>query len=163
MLRRGGVLPVKNTGAVRPNWKNIIPVAAVFLLFAVLGVLAWDRSDPHFDLLIVLFLSFLLALLVYQLLYMKNWRITLSESTVELRNIFGRKKKFARENVRWTTSVSGLHRAIQIILHDYAAKEPLARVSLDCINVNLLFTLPHYGPMTPEDKSAYFCFAVKKN
>ena len=111
----------------------------------------------------MLFLSFLLALLVYQLLYVKNWRITLSESTVELRNIFGRKKQLARDNVRWTTAVPGFNRAIHIILHDYAAKETLARVSLDCINVNLLFTLPHYGPMTPEDKSAYFCFAVKKN
>ena len=157
------MLPVKNTGVVRPNWKNIIPVAASFLLLAVLGVRGWDRSDPRFNLLIVLFLSFLLALLVYQLLYIKNWRITLSESTVELRNIFGRKKQFPRDNVRWTTAVPGFNRAIHIILHDYAAKETLARVSLDCINVNLLFTLPHYGPMTPEDKSAYFCFAVKKN
>lgn len=154
---------MQNTGVVRPNRKNIIPVAAAFLLFAVLGVIAWDRSDPRFNLLIVLFLSFLLALLVYQLLYIKNWRITLSESTVELRGIFGRKKQFPRDNVRWTTAVPGLHRAIHIILHDYAAKEPLARVSLECENVNLLFTLPHYGPMTPEDKSNYFYFAVKKN
>ena len=154
---------MKNTGVVRPDWNGIIPVAASFLLFTVAGVLAWDHSDPRFNTLIVLILGSMLALLVYELLYIYNWRITLSESTVELRGIFGRKKKFTRENVRWTTSVSGLHRAIQIILHDYAAKEPLARVSLDCINVNLLFTLPHYGPMTPEDKSAYFYFAVKKN
>lgn len=154
---------MKNTGVVRPSQKNLIPVAAAFLVFAVLGVLAWDRSDPRFDTLIVLFLSFLLALLVYQLLYINNWRITLSESTVELRDIFGRKKKFPRNNVRWTTSVPGLHRAIHIILHDYAAKETLGRVSLDCANVNLLFTLPHFGRMTPEDKSAYHYFAVKKN
>ena len=154
---------MKKTGVVRPGRKDVIPVAAAFLLFAVLGVLAWDRSDPRFDLLIVLFLSFLLALLVYQLLYIKNWRIILSESTVELCSIFGRKKQFPRDNVRWTTSVPGLHRAIHIILHDYAAREPFARVSLECANVNLLFTLPHYGPMTPEDKGAYFCFAVKKN
>ena len=154
---------MKKTGVVRPNKKNLIPVAASSLLFAVLGVLAWDRSDPHFNTLIVLMLSAMLALLVYQLLYMKNWRITLSESTVELRGVFGRKKQFPRDNVRWTTSVPGFNRAIHIILHDYAAKEPLARVSLECENVNLLFTLPHYGPMTPEDKSAYFCFAVKKN
>ena len=153
---------MKNTGVVRPSRKSIIPVAASFLLFAVLGVIAWDRIDPRFNLLIVLFLSFLLALLVYQLLYMKNWRITLSESTVELRGIFGRKKQLARDNVRWTTSVPGLHRVIHIILHDYAAKETLARVSLECDNVNLLFTLPHYGPMTPEDKSAYHYFAEKK-
>lgn len=154
---------MKNTGVVRPNRKDIIPVAAAFLLFAVLGVLAWDRNDPRFNTLIVLFLSFMLALLVYQILYMKNWRITLSETTVELRGIFGRKKQFQRNNVRWTTSVPGFNRVIHIILHDYAAKEPLARVSLECENVNLLFTLPHYGPMTPEDKSAYFYFAVKKN
>lgn len=154
---------MKNTGVVSPSRKNIIPVAASSLLFAVLGVHAWDRSDPRFNTLIVLILSIMLALLVYQLLYIKNWRITLTESTVELRGVFGRKKQFPRNNVRWTTSVSGLHRAIQIILHDYAAKEPLARVSLDCINVNLLFTLPHYGPMTPEDKSTFHCFAVKKN
>ncbi len=154
---------MKKTGVVRPNRKNIIPVAAAFLLFAVLGVIAWDRSDPHFNLLIVLFLSILLALLVYQLLYARNWRITLSESTIELRDIFGRKKQFPRDNVRWTTSVPGLHRAIHIILHDYAAKETLASVSLDCANVDLLFTLPHYGRMTPEDKSNYFYFAVKKN
>ena len=153
---------MKNTGVVRPNWKNIIPVAASFLLFAVLGVRGWDRSDPRFNLLIVLFLSFLLALLVYQLLYIKNWRITLSESTVELRGVFGRKKQFPRDNVRWTTSVPGFNRVIHIILHDYAEKEQLARVSLECVNVNLLFTLPHYGPMTPEDKSTYHCFAVKK-
>ena len=154
---------MKKTGVVRPNRKNIIPVAAWFLLFAVLGVIAWDRSDPHFNLLIVLFLSILLALLVYQLLYARNWRITLSESTVELRDIFGRTKELARDNVRWTTDVLGRNRAIHIILHDYTAKETLASVSLDCANVNLLFTLPHYGPMTPEDKSNYFYFAVKKN
>ena len=154
---------MKKTGVVRPNRKNIIPVAAWFLLFAVLGVIAWDRSDPRFNLLIVLFLSILLALLVYQLLYARNWRITLSESTVELRDIFGRTKELARDNVRWTTDVLGRNRAIHIILHDYAAKETLARVSLECENVNLLFTLPHYGPMTPEDKSNYFYFAVKKN
>ena len=154
---------MKKTGVVRPNRKNIIPVAAWFLLFAVLGVIAWDRSDPHFNLLIVLFLSILLALLVYQLLYARNWRITLSESTVELRDVFGRTKELARDNVRWTTDVLGRNRAIHIILHDYAAKETLTRVSLDCENVNLLFTLPHYGRMTPEDKSNYFYFAVKKN
>lgn len=153
---------MKNTGVVRPSRKNIIPVAASFLVFAVLGVFAWDRSDPRFDLLIVLFLSFLFGLLVYRLLYIKNWRVTLGESTVELRDIFGRKKQFPRDNVRWTTSVLGLHRAIHVILHDYAAKEPIARVSLDCANVNLLFTLPHYGPMTPEDKSAYHYFGLKK-
>lgn len=156
-------MPVKNTGVVRPNRKNIIPVAASFLLFAVSGVLTWDRSDPRFNTLIVLILSFMLALLVYQLLHINNWRITLSESTVELRGVFGLKKKLARDNVRWTTSVPGLHRVIHIILHDYTAKKPLARVSLECANVNLLFTLSHYGPMTPEDKSAYFYFAVKKN
>lgn len=154
---------MKKTGVVRPNRKNIIPVAAWFLLFAVLGVIAWDRSDPHFNLLIVLFLSILLALLVYQLLYIENWRITLSESTVELRDVFGRTKELARDNVRWTTDVLGRNRAIHIILHDYAAKESLASVSLDCANVELLFTLPHYGRMTPEDKSAYRYFAVKKN
>lgn len=154
---------VKNTGVVRPSGKNIIPVAAAFLLFAVLGVLAWDRNDPRFNIPIVLILSGMLALLVYQILYIKNWRITLSESTVELRGVFGRKKQLARDNVRWTTSVPGLHRAIHIILHDYAAKEPLTRVSLECADVNLLFTLPHYGPMTPEDKSIYYYFAVKKN
>ena len=154
---------MKNTGVVRPGWKNILPVAASFLLFAVLGVRGWDRSDPRFNTLIVLILSFMLALLVYQLLHINNWRITLNESTVELRNIFDRKKQFPRDNVRWTTSVAGFNRAIHIILHDYAAKEQLARVSLDCINVNLLFTLPHYGPMTPEDKSTFHCFAVKKN
>ena len=154
---------MKKTGVVRPNRKNIIPVAASFLLFAVSGVLAWDRSDPRFNTQIVLILSFMLALLVYQLLYINNWRITLSESTVELRGVFGRKKKLARDNVRWTTSVPGLHRVIHIILHDYTAKKSLARVSLECANVNLLFTLPHYGPMTPEDKSAYFYFAVKKS
>ena len=154
---------MKNTGVVRPSRKSIIPVAASFLLFAVLGVIAWERSDPHFNLLIVLFLSILLALLVYQLLYARNWRITLSESTIELRDIFGRTKELARDNVRWTTSVPGLHRAIHIILHDYAAKETLASVSLDCANVDLLFTIPHYGRMTPEDKSNYFYFAVKKN
>lgn len=154
---------MKNTGVVSPSGKNIIPVAASFLLFTVLSVLAWDCSDPRFNILIVLILGAMLALLVYQLLYIKNWRITLSESTVELRGIFGRKKQFPRENVRWTTSVPGLHRVIHITLHDYAAKEPLARVSLECENVNLLFTLPHYGPMTPEDKSNYFYFAVKKD
>ena len=154
---------MKNTGVVRPGWKNILPVAASFLLFTVAGVLAWDRSDPRFNTLIVLILGSMFALMAYQFLYIKNWRITLSESTVELRSVFGRKKQFPRDNVRWTTSVAGFNRAIHIILHDYAAKEQLARVSLDCINVNLLFTLPHYGPMTPEDKSAYFYFAVKKN
>ena len=154
---------MKNTGVVRPGWKNILPVAASFLLFTVAGVLAWDRSDPRFNTLIVLILGSMFALLAYQLLYIKNWRITLSESTVELHGVFGRKKQFPRDNVRWTTSVAGFNRAIHIILHDYAAKEQLARVSLDCINVNLLFTLPHYGPMTPEDKSTFHCFAVKKN
>ena len=154
---------MKNTGVVRPGWKNILPVAASFLLFTVAGVLAWDRSDPRFNTLIVLILGSMFALLAYQLLYIKNWRITLSESTVELHGVFGRKKQFPRDNVRWTTSVPGFNRVIHIILHDYAAKEQLARVSLECTNVNLLFTLPHYGPMTPEDKSAYFYFAVKKN
>ena len=153
---------MKNTGVVRPDWKGIIPVAASFLLFTVAGVLAWDRSDPRFNTLIVLILGSMLALLAYQLLYIKNWRITLSESTVELRGIFGRKKQFARDNVRWTTSVPGFNRVIHIILHDYAAKEQLARVSLECVNVSLLFTLPHYGPMTPEDKSTYHVFAVEK-
>ena len=154
---------MKNTGVVRPGWKNILPVAASFLLFTVAGVLAWDRSDPRFNTLIVLILGSMFALLAYQLLYIHNWRITLSESTVELHGVFGRKKQFPRDNVRWTTSVPGFNRVIHIILHDYAAKEQLARVSLECTNVNLLFTLPHYGPMTPEDKSAYFYFAVKKN
>ena len=154
---------MKNTGVVRPGWKNILPVAASFLLFTVAGVLAWDRSDPRFNTLIVLILGSMFALLAYQLLYIHNWRITLSESTVELHGVFGRKKQFPRDNVRWTTSVPGFNRVINIILHDYAAKEQLARVSLECTNVNLLFTLPHYGPMTPEDKSAYFYFAVKKN
>ena len=154
---------MKNTGVVRPGWKNILPVAASFLLFTVAGVLAWDRSDPRLNTLIVLILGSMFALLAYQLLYIHNWRITLSESTVELHGVFGRKKQFPRDNVRWTTSVAGFNRAIHIILHDYAAKEQLARVSLECTNVNLLFTLPHYGPMTPEDKSAYFYFAVKKN
>ena len=154
---------MKNTGVVRPGWKNILPVAASFLLFTVAGVLAWDRSDPRFNTLIVLILGSMFALMAYQLLYIHNWRITLSESTVELHGVFGRKKQFPRDNVRWTTSVPGFNRVIHIILHDYAAKEQLARVSLECTNVNLLFTLPHYGPMTPEDKSAYFYFAVKKN
>ncbi len=154
---------MKNTGVVRPGWKNILPVAASFLLFTVAGVLAWDRSDPRFNTLIVLILGSMFALLAYQLLYIHNWRITLSESTVELHGVFGRKKQFPRDNVRWTTSVPGFNRVIHIILHDYAEKEQLARVSLECTNVNLLFTLPHYGPMTPEDKSAYFYFAVKKN
>ena len=153
---------MKNTGVVRPDWKGIIPVAASFLLFTVAGVLAWDRSDPLFNTLIVLILGSMLALFVYELLYIHNWRITLSESTVELRGVFGRKKKLARDNVRWTTSVPGFNRVIHIILHDYEAREQLARVSLECVNVNLLFTLPHYGPMTPEDKSTYHCFAVKK-
>ena len=154
---------MKNTGVVRPGWKNILPVAASFLLFTVAGVLAWDRSDPRFNTLIVLILGSMFALMAYQFLYIHNWRITLSESTVELHGVFGRKKQFPRDNVRWTTSVPGFNRVIHIILHDYAAKEQLARVSLECTNVNLLFTLPHYGPMTPEDKSAYFYFAVKKN
>ena len=154
---------MKNTGVVRPGWKNILPVAASFLLFTVAGVLAWDRSDPRFNTLIVLILGSMFALMAYQFLYIKNWRITLSESTVELHGVFGRKKQFPRDNVRWTTSVPGFNRVIHIILHDYAEKEQLARVSLECTNVNLLFTLPHYGPMTPEDKSAYFYYAVKKN
>ena len=67
---------MKNTGVVRPGWKNILPVAASFLLFTVAGVLAWDRSDPRFNTLIVLILGAMLALLVYQLLYIKNWGIT---------------------------------------------------------------------------------------
>ena len=154
---------MKNTGVVRPGWKNILPVAASFLLFTVAGVRAWDRSDPRFNTLIVLILGSMFALMAYQFLYIKNWRITLSESTVELHGVFGRKKQFPRDNVRWTTSVPGFNRVIHIILHDYAEKEQLARVSLECTSVNLLFTLPHYGPMTPEDKSAYFYFAVKKN
>ena len=154
---------MKNTGVVRPGWKNILPVAASFLLFNVAGVLAWDRSDPRFNTLIVLILGSMFALLAYQLLYIHNWRITLSESTVELHGVFGRKKQFPRDNVRWTTSVPGFNRVIHIILHDYAEQEQLARGPRECTNVNLLFTLPHYGPMTPEDKSAYFYFAVKKN
>ena len=59
---------MKNTGVVRPGWKNILPVAASFLLFTVAGVLAWDRSDTRFNTLIVLILGFMLALFVYELI-----------------------------------------------------------------------------------------------
>lgn len=151
-------MPMKKTGEVRASGKDLKYIIFGFLLFSVLGGLAWDTENISFCVYVVIQLVILFSLVVYMLLRWKNWRIILSDEVVIIRGTFGQKKEFPRDNVRWIITIPWGSRIYHLQLYNYPTGKQLGKIPLDWINVNILFNLTHYGPMTPEEKESYNYF-----
>lgn len=151
-------MPMKKTGEVRASGKDLKFIIFGFLLFAVLGGLAWDTESISFCVYVVILLVFLFSLAAYMLLRWKNWRIILTDEVVIIRGTFGQKQVFPRDNVRWIITIPWGSRINHVQLYNYTTGKRLGNIPLDWINVNILFYLPHYGPMTPEEKRSYNYF-----
>ena len=148
----------KSTGEVRASGKDIKPFLSALLLFSVLGGLAWNTASTRFHIFIIMETGFLLCAIMYMAARRKNWKINLSDETLYIRGTFGQTKQFPRDRVRWTVSIPWGSRIYHIRLYDYETGKQIVKVPLDWINVKTLFSLPHYGRMTSEERSAYNFF-----
>lgn len=160
MRRTRGALfmSMKSTGVVRAGAKDIKPVIFTFLLYSIGGWIAWDSDNFRFDFYIVLTITMMASLVLYMILRAKNWKIVLCDDTVIICGAFGKQKQFSRNSTRWIITVPFVSRINHIQLFDYTTGKRIANVPLDWINVNILFSLPHYGPMTQEEKNSYLYF-----
>ena len=145
------------TGEVRDGGADIKWLTASICLFVILSVFSWIRGETwntDFTVFFASFLGILHFFTAYMILRRRNWRIILSENTVTIRSSFGRERRFPRDDVRWRILIPWGARKFHVVLYDYSTKKQLSRVPADRNNVRLLFELHHFGPMTPEEKSA---------
>lgn len=109
----------------------------------------------------LLTLTYAAVYIAYEALRSRNWRVILSEDTVTIRNSFGREKQYPREQVQWTIGPSEEDRGggwgvlsvdrFNVRLRLISSGKRLAKVREYSDNVQILFSLEHFGPMSQNE------------
>ncbi|MBQ0134022.1 MAG: hypothetical protein KBS46_02645 [Clostridiales bacterium] len=154
-------MQMKQYEVVRASGKDIKYLALALLLFLLMGAIGWGADDFRY---VLYYIVFIVVPLLYAMLHMilryYQWKIILSQDSVFLYGTFGRVKQYPRGTVRWILIIPWGSRTYHIQLYEYSTRKKLVSVPLDWINVKVLFDLPHFGPMSSDERSA--CSYFKK-